>query len=197
MSPFLAGGDFHARSRFARFTIPEENGGLLLVYRWRRLVRWCRWHFQAPWSTWSFVCFLFVFFVNRNVTEIYYVQQISQPWNELRAFRRRTAKQSGYQPKRGTDNFRCIWRPLVRVMAAILQPNVGRRQQATAYNIVSALIHKLSNKECTNSIVDLIRGWWPEWRARNPASVPFYSYWITRVWNTKLQRKEHDIRKLT
>ena len=27
VSPFLAWGDFHARSRFARSTIPEENGG--------------------------------------------------------------------------------------------------------------------------------------------------------------------------
>ena len=45
--------------------------------------------------------------------------------NKLRAFRRRTAKQSGYQPKRGTDNFRCIWILLVRVMAAILKPNVS------------------------------------------------------------------------
>ena len=30
--PFLAWGDFHARSRFARSTIPEEKGGLLVVY---------------------------------------------------------------------------------------------------------------------------------------------------------------------
>ena len=28
MSSFLAWGDFHARSRFARSTIREENGGL-------------------------------------------------------------------------------------------------------------------------------------------------------------------------
>ena len=27
VSPFLAGGDFHARSRFARSTIPEEKWG--------------------------------------------------------------------------------------------------------------------------------------------------------------------------
>ena len=27
MSPFLAWGDFHARSRFARSTIPEEKWG--------------------------------------------------------------------------------------------------------------------------------------------------------------------------
>ena len=27
-------GDFHARSRFARSTIPEENWGLLVVYPW-------------------------------------------------------------------------------------------------------------------------------------------------------------------
>ena len=27
VSPFLAWGDFHARSRFARFTIPEEKWG--------------------------------------------------------------------------------------------------------------------------------------------------------------------------
>ena len=32
MSPFLAWGDFHARSRFARYTIPEEKLGLLVVY---------------------------------------------------------------------------------------------------------------------------------------------------------------------
>ena len=32
MSPFLAWGDFHARSRFARSTIPEEKWGLLVVY---------------------------------------------------------------------------------------------------------------------------------------------------------------------
>ena len=32
MSPFLAWGDFHARSRFAPSTIPEEKGGLLVVY---------------------------------------------------------------------------------------------------------------------------------------------------------------------
>ena len=32
VSPFLAWGDFHARSLFACFTIPEENGGLLVVY---------------------------------------------------------------------------------------------------------------------------------------------------------------------
>ena len=32
MSPLLAWGDFHSRSRFARSTIPEENGGLLVVY---------------------------------------------------------------------------------------------------------------------------------------------------------------------
>ena len=31
-SPFLAWGDFHARSRFARSTIPRRNGGLLVVY---------------------------------------------------------------------------------------------------------------------------------------------------------------------
>ena len=30
---FLAWGDFHARSRFARSTIPEEKWGLLVVYR--------------------------------------------------------------------------------------------------------------------------------------------------------------------
>ena len=32
MPPFLAWGDFHARSRFARSTIPEVKGGLLVVY---------------------------------------------------------------------------------------------------------------------------------------------------------------------
>ena len=32
LSPFLAWGDFHARSRFARSTIPEEKWGLLVVY---------------------------------------------------------------------------------------------------------------------------------------------------------------------
>ena len=32
VSPFLAWGDFHARSRFARSTIPEEKWGLLVVY---------------------------------------------------------------------------------------------------------------------------------------------------------------------
>ena len=31
VSPFLAWGDFHARSRFACSTIPEENWGLLVV----------------------------------------------------------------------------------------------------------------------------------------------------------------------
>ena len=30
--PFLAWGDFHARSRFARITIPEKNGGLPVVF---------------------------------------------------------------------------------------------------------------------------------------------------------------------
>ena len=29
--PFLAWGDFHARSRFARSTIPEDKWGLLVV----------------------------------------------------------------------------------------------------------------------------------------------------------------------
>ena len=33
MSPFPAWGDFHARSRFARSTISEGNGGLLVVYK--------------------------------------------------------------------------------------------------------------------------------------------------------------------
>ena len=32
VSPFLAWGDFHAPSRFARSTIPEEKWGLLVVY---------------------------------------------------------------------------------------------------------------------------------------------------------------------
>ena len=32
VSPFLAWGDFHARSRFARSTIREEKWGLLVVY---------------------------------------------------------------------------------------------------------------------------------------------------------------------
>ena len=32
MSPFLAWGNFHARSHFARSTIPEEKWGLLVVY---------------------------------------------------------------------------------------------------------------------------------------------------------------------
>ena len=32
---FLAGGDFHARSRFAHSTIPEEKWGLLVVYDFR------------------------------------------------------------------------------------------------------------------------------------------------------------------
>ena len=32
VSPFLAWGDFHARSRFARSTFPEEKWGLLVVY---------------------------------------------------------------------------------------------------------------------------------------------------------------------
>ena len=32
VSSFLAWGDFHARSRFARSTIPEEKWGLLVVY---------------------------------------------------------------------------------------------------------------------------------------------------------------------
>ena len=31
VSPFLAWGDFHARSCFARSTMPEENEGLLVV----------------------------------------------------------------------------------------------------------------------------------------------------------------------
>ena len=30
---FLAWGDFHARLRFARSTIPEEKWGLLVVYQ--------------------------------------------------------------------------------------------------------------------------------------------------------------------
>ena len=32
VSPFLAWGDFHARSHFARSTIPEEKWGLIVVY---------------------------------------------------------------------------------------------------------------------------------------------------------------------
>ena len=32
MTSRLAWGDFHARSRFARSTIPEEKWGLLVVY---------------------------------------------------------------------------------------------------------------------------------------------------------------------
>jgi len=32
VSPFLAWGDFHARSRFIRSSIPEEKWGLLVVY---------------------------------------------------------------------------------------------------------------------------------------------------------------------
>ena len=31
-SPFLAWGDFHARSRFAGSTIVRKNGGLLVLY---------------------------------------------------------------------------------------------------------------------------------------------------------------------
>ena len=38
VSPLLALGDFHARSRFARFTISEEKWGLLIVYSISRLV---------------------------------------------------------------------------------------------------------------------------------------------------------------
>ena len=43
VSPFLAWGDFHARSRFAHSTIPEEKWGLLVVYTWLKypsVVRW-------------------------------------------------------------------------------------------------------------------------------------------------------------
>ena len=39
----LAWGDFHARSRFARSSIPEEKWGLLVVYTWLKypsVVRW-------------------------------------------------------------------------------------------------------------------------------------------------------------
>ena len=36
---FLAWGDFHARSRFPRSTIPEEKWGLLVVYG----IRYCFW----------------------------------------------------------------------------------------------------------------------------------------------------------
>ena len=39
----LAWGDFHARSRFARSTIPEEKWGLLVAYTWLKypsVVRW-------------------------------------------------------------------------------------------------------------------------------------------------------------
>ena len=32
VSPFLAWGDFHARSRFARSTIPEEKWGTIIIY---------------------------------------------------------------------------------------------------------------------------------------------------------------------
>ena len=32
VSPFLAWGDFHARSRFARSTIPEEKWGPFLAW---------------------------------------------------------------------------------------------------------------------------------------------------------------------
>ena len=34
VSPFLAWGDFHAHSRSARYAIPEEKWGLLVVYFW-------------------------------------------------------------------------------------------------------------------------------------------------------------------
>ena len=34
MSPFLAWGDFHARSRFARSTIPEEKWGTTRSLEW-------------------------------------------------------------------------------------------------------------------------------------------------------------------
>ena len=34
VSPFLAWGDFHARSRFARLTIPEEKMGTILLLAW-------------------------------------------------------------------------------------------------------------------------------------------------------------------
>ena len=40
VSPFLAWGDFHACSRFARSTIPEEKWGLLVLYValvWKRM----------------------------------------------------------------------------------------------------------------------------------------------------------------
>ena len=32
VSPFLAWGDFHARSRFACSTIPEEKWGTIIIY---------------------------------------------------------------------------------------------------------------------------------------------------------------------
>ena len=59
MTPFLAWGDFHARSRFACSTIPEEkwgttrsllslrkNGGQLVVYR--LLYTSNSWHYSCP-----------------------------------------------------------------------------------------------------------------------------------------------------
>ena len=35
-------GDFHARSRFARSTIPEEKWGLLVVYLYRKAIHYFR-----------------------------------------------------------------------------------------------------------------------------------------------------------
>ena len=42
VSPFLASGDFHARSRFARSTIPEEKWGTTRSLPARRLF-WLTW----------------------------------------------------------------------------------------------------------------------------------------------------------
>jgi len=54
VSPFLAGGDFHARSRFARSTIPEEKcmgttRSLWSDVKWVMLIVKCRNSFTRLW----------------------------------------------------------------------------------------------------------------------------------------------------
>ena len=48
---FLAWGDFHARSRFARSTIPEEKWGLLVVYV--KLQNWSWWERTPYYKVWN------------------------------------------------------------------------------------------------------------------------------------------------
>ena len=61
VSPFLAWGNFHARSRFARSTIPEEKRGLLVVWKVDHVINNCKaiWWLAGPSS--AVQCILFNF----------------------------------------------------------------------------------------------------------------------------------------